>query len=74
MRPWDLDTNAARLRKATEELQIAWQLTNEQWHDEVSQSFSEKYLEPIGPAMKLTLDAIGRMQQMLNQIQNECES
>ncbi len=74
MRPWDLDTSAARLRKATENLQIAWEETNEQWQDEVSHSFCEKHLEPIGPAMKLSIDAVGRMQQLLNQIQNECES
>ncbi len=74
MRPWDLDTSASQLRKATEDLQLAWEETTEQWQDEVSQSFCERYLEPIGPAMKLSLDAVGRMQQLLNQIQKECES
>ncbi len=74
MRTWDLDTSAARLRKATENLQLAWEITNEHWHDEVSQKFCEQHLEPIGPAMKLSLDAVGRMQQMLRQIQNDCES
>ncbi len=74
MRPWDFDTSAARLRKATEDLQIAWQQTAEQWNDEVSQKFCERHLEPIGPAMKLSLDAVGRMQQLMIQIQNECES
>ena len=74
MGPWDLDTSAARLRKATEELQIAWQQTSELWNDEVSRSFCERSLEPLGPAMKRSMDAVGRMQQLLNQIQNECES
>ncbi len=73
MRPWDLDTSAARLRKATEDLQIAWEQTHDLWQDDVSRSFAERHLDPIGPAMKLTLDAVGRMQQLLNQIQNECE-
>jgi len=74
MRLWDLDTSAARLRKATEGLQIAWEQTGEQWQDQVSQKFCERHLEPLGPAMKLSLDAVGRMQQLLKQIQNECES
>jgi len=74
MRPWDLDTGAARLRKATEELQIAWEQTAEQWQDAVSQKFCERHLEPISPAMKLSLDAVGRMQQLMNQIQQEVEN
>jgi len=73
MRPWDFDTSAARMRKATEDLQVAWEQNTEQWHDEVSRKFCEQHLEPIGPAMKLSLDAVGRMQQLMNQIQNECE-
>ena len=74
MRPWDLDTSAAHLRDAMDELQAAWQLTSETWQDEVSHAFCENHLEPIGPALKLTLDAVGRMQQMLNKMQRECES
>ena len=70
---WDLHTGAARLRKATEDLQIAWQQTAELWQDEVSQAFCERYLEPIGPATKMSLEAIGRMRQMISQIERECE-
>lgn len=70
---WDLHTSAARLRKSTEDLQIAWAETAELWQDEVSRAFCEKYLEPIGPTMKISLDAVGRMQQLLNQIHREVE-
>jgi len=38
MRPWDLDTSAAQLRKAMEDLQVAWQTANENWQDSVSQN------------------------------------
>jgi len=72
MRPWDLDTSAAQLRDAMEELQQAWQQTDEQWHDAVSQKFCENHLEPIGPALKLALDAVGRMEQLMGQIHREC--
>jgi len=73
MRPWDLDTSAGRLRKSTEALLIAWQETNDAWNDDVSRRFCEQHLEPLAPAMKLTMDAVGRMQQLLNKIQHECE-
>ena len=44
MRPWDLDTNAAHLRDAMDDLQIAWEHTSESWQDEVSQKFLRKLL------------------------------
>ncbi|MCG8450985.1 MAG: hypothetical protein MI725_15565 [Pirellulales bacterium] len=74
MRPWDLETSAAHLRDAMDDLQIAWQETSDSWQDEVSQKFCENHLEPLGPTLKLTHDAVGRMQQLLNQMQRECES
>lgn len=73
MRPWDFDTGSSQLRKAMEDLQIAWQEVSEEWSDGVSQKFCEEQLEPIAPKMKLAMDAIGRMQQLSNQIQHECE-
>ncbi len=71
MRPWDLDTSAAQLRGAMEDLQLAWQLASEHWQDSVSQRFCEMHLEPIGPALKQTLNAVGQMQQLVNQMQRE---
>ena len=72
MKPWDLDTSAAQMRDAMDDLQIAWQQTADHWHDNVSEKFCQTHLEPIGPAYKMALDAILRMQQLLNQIQREC--
>ena len=71
MRPWDLDTSAAQLQSAMEDLQLAWHETNEQWQDPVSQKFCETHLEPLGPAIKQSLDAIGQMQQLVNQMQRD---
>jgi len=71
MRPWDLDTSAAQLRKAMEDLQAAWQTADENWQDSVSQKFSETHLQPIGPALKQTLEAVGQMQQLVGQMQRE---
>jgi hypothetical protein len=74
MRQWDLETGAAHLRDATEELQIAWQQVGEYWHDSVSQKYGDTHLEPIGPATKKSLEAVTQMQQLLNQIHLDCES
>ena len=74
MRLWDLDTSAAHLRDALEELQIAWQQTGEQWQDSVSHQFCHTHLEPIGPAVKKALEATANMQQLLDQAYRECDS
>jgi hypothetical protein len=74
MRQWDLETSAANLHDAIDELQVAWQESGEYWDDEVSRKYCEQHLDPIGPAMKLALDAIARMNQLVARIQHECES
>jgi hypothetical protein len=73
MRHWDLDTSAAQLRDALEDLQRAWQIVSESWNDRVSHQFSEQYLDPIIPASKMALDATSRLNELLNRIQSECE-
>ena len=74
MRKWDLETSGAHLRDALEELQVAWQQTAEQWDDPVSQRFCETHLEPLGPAVKKTLEEVARMQYLLDQVFRDCES
>jgi hypothetical protein len=73
MRHWDLDTSAAQLRDALQDLERAWLVVSESWSDGVSRQFSEQYLDPIIPASKMALDATSRMNEMLNRIQIECE-
>jgi hypothetical protein len=73
MRHWDLDTSAAQLRDAMQDLQRAWQVVSESWNDGVSRQFSEQHLDPIIPASNIALDATSRMGEMLNRVQSECE-
>ncbi len=70
---FDLDTSAAHLRDAIEELQLAWQQTADGWSDTVSRKFCQQHLEPIGPVVKSALDAIGHMTQQVRQMQQELE-
>jgi hypothetical protein len=68
-----LDSGSAQLRNAMDDLLLAWQETNELWNDGVSQKFSETRLEPLGPALKGAVESSNRMQQLLNQMQRDCE-
>jgi len=72
MKPWDFDTSAGQLRRATEQLQDAWQETADHWQDNVSVQFCRQHLDPIPPNLKQSLDAVSHMQQLINQIHHDC--
>jgi len=74
MHKCDLSTGAARIRHALENLEIAWGETADQWNDAVSRRFSEEHLEPIVPRLKLALDAISRMDLLINEVERDCQS
>jgi len=69
----DLTTGAARLNKSVESLQEAWAETREHWNDENSRNFEENYLDPLGPQVKLALDAVNRIGEILNRAERECQ-
>ena len=73
MKKCDLTTPAARVRHALENLEALWQRSTGQWDDAVSRRFAEHQLEPMVPKVKIALDAIGRMQQLLTEVQRDCE-
>jgi len=74
MKRCDLFTPAGRIRHALEDLEAAWQRSNDEWDDPVSQRFAEQQLEPMIPRIKLALDAIGRMHQLLTEAQRDCDN
>lgn len=73
MRQTDLHTDAARLRDALKDLQIAWNDVGEHWNDRVSEKFREDHLDPLGPVLKQSLDAVSRMSQLTDQIRRDCD-
>jgi hypothetical protein len=73
MRKCDLATPAARIRHALESLELAWHESGDSWDDAVRQRFAERELEPMIPKVKIALDAIGRMHQLLTEVQRDCE-
>ena len=74
MRHSDLFTPAGRIRHALEELEATWHVSADEWNDPVSHRFAEHQLEPMIPKLKLALDAIGRMHQLLSEAQRDCEN
>jgi len=73
MKKCDLATPAARIRQALENLETVWQTSTDDWSDAVSRRFAERHLEPMIPKVKIALDAIGRMHQLLTEVQRDCE-
>ena len=61
------------MHDAMKDLTVAWQCVAEDWDDEDSRKFCEGHLEPLGPPVKLALDAIEHMAQLIGQMQRECE-
>ncbi len=73
MKKCDLTTPAARIRHAFENLEVVWQQSSDTWDDAVSRRFGERQLEPMIPKVKVALDAIGRMHQLLTEVQRDCQ-
>ncbi len=69
----DLHTSTARMQTAAKDLMAAWQAVAEDWDDEISRKFCAGHLEPLGPPIKLSLDALRHMTQLIDQMQRECE-
>lgn len=74
MRPWDLASGAARLRSAMKDLEHAVALANESWNDDTFRAFDQRFLETLRPAVRTTLDALNRLEQVLDRALAECES
>jgi hypothetical protein len=68
----DLYTGSARIRLALENLHHVWLDAAEEWNDPVSRAFMEQHIEPLVPIVKTALDAVSRMQMLLDQAQREC--
>ena len=74
MRKCDLATGAGRIRHALKNLETVWHEASTAWNDAVSRRFREYHLDPMTPDLKLALDAISRMQILLDEVQRDCES
>ena len=74
MRKCDLNTGAARIRHALEQVETVWNQASDEWNDAVSHRFREHHLDPLVPRLKLALDAISRMSLLMGEVERDCES
>jgi hypothetical protein len=74
MRRCDLATGAGRIRHALDHLESVWNENAEQWNDSVSRRFREEHLETMIPRLKLALDAISRMNLLIDEVERDCDS
>ncbi len=68
----DLSTPAARIHSALENLQVAWATVSEHWNDANSRSFEEEHLYPLAMTVKIALDAVGRMDEIVHHAEKAC--
>jgi hypothetical protein len=73
MRIADLTTGAAKLSSAYKILKVRWEDTKEHWHDANRKRFEESYLDPLEPQIAATLEAIGRLAEVLAKAERDCE-
>ncbi len=73
MRICDLVTGMGRLRRASAQLRERWADTKQYWNDETARQFEERYLVPLDPKLTLTLAAVGRLAEVLEQAERDCE-
>jgi len=73
MRVVDLYTGAAQLTDSLEQLEIAWDRVQLSWKDEARRHFEAEHLSTISPTIRLTLDAINRLAEVLSRAERECQ-
>ena len=73
MRIADLTTGAAKISSAWKTLRVHWEDTKEHWQDGNRQRFEENYIDPIEPQIAATLEAIGRLAEVLQKAERDCE-
>jgi len=61
----DLSSGASKLALALKQLHIKWEAARETWDDGTARGFHKEHIEPLAPKVKETLEAIGRLAEVL---------
>jgi hypothetical protein len=60
------------LMEAHNELQDDWRTARAEWLDSARASFDEEVMEEIGSAIRLALDALSELTQLMKRVVREC--
>lgn len=66
MRVGDLSSGASKLANALKQLHLKLDAASEDWHDVRAKAFNKENVEPLTPSVKETLDALGRLAEVLD--------
>lgn len=66
MRGGNLASGASKLALAVKQLDIKWESAKETWNDHTSRQFHKECIEPLTPDVKETLEALGRLAEVLS--------
>ena len=65
MKHFDLSSGASIMALALKQLDIKWESAKESWNDGTSKAFHKEHIEPLMPDVKQTLEAVGRLAEVL---------
>lgn len=65
MKHFDLTGGAARMALSLKQLDLKWETVRETWDDATSKGFHKEHIEPLLPDVKMTLEAVGRLAEVL---------
>jgi hypothetical protein len=65
MKHFDLSSGAAKMALSLKQLDIKWESAKETWNDATSKAFHKEHIEPLMPDVKQTLEAVGRLAEVL---------
>ena len=68
----DLASPAAKIHTALQDLQLAWVTATEKWNDSNSRHFEEAFLQPLAMTVKISIDAVGRMDERIQRAEHAC--
>lgn len=66
MRVGDLSSGASKLANALKQINLKWDSATDGWHDARAKAFHKDHVEPLLPSVKETLDALGRLAEVLD--------
>ena len=71
MRSCDLSSGAAKMALALKQLGIKWEHAQETWDDATARKFHEENIVPLLPEVKQTLEAVGRLAEVLDRAERD---
>lgn len=69
----NMTTAGAKLNDALQKLQVHWENTQTQWHDENARYIDEQYMSQINTEVKTALQAVRQISDVLFQAARDCD-